>query len=180
MRIFIIMMLFLSSMAYANIPSDESIRRLMSLTQIQEKTTEIFVDYLMSLRHTNLMINIEETYPDITLSQYDELTLVIKNHGKNIAHDLKHHEQFKELLSQNLMAIFKEHYTQDEINAMIAFYETPVGQSIVSKQYTFYDKINNDDMSQILLSYYQSYLFTPKAQDHHDATQKAIERIIRK
>ena len=45
--------------------------------------------------------------------------------------------QLRNKLMKEIKKVAKDEFTQQEIDAMIAFYETPVGQSIVEKNSTF-------------------------------------------
>ena len=44
---------------------------------------------------------------------------------------------------KEIKKVAKDEFTQQEIDAMIAFYETPVGQSIVEKNSVFIKKLAN-------------------------------------
>ena len=50
---------------------------------------------------------------------------------------------FTPQLRNKIKKVAKDEFTQQEIDAMIAFYETPVGQSIVEKNSAFIKKLAN-------------------------------------
>ena len=51
--------------------------------------------------------------------------------------------QRRNKLIKEIKKIARDEFTQQEIDAMIAFYETPVGQSIVEKNSAFIKKLAN-------------------------------------
>ena len=113
--------------AYATTPTTESIEQLIEITQSKQQ-------YEQSLKYS------EQSYNDMMQQIIDSQKILLSEKNK-----LK----FKSLQTDMLALIMKESqwekiqpdmiqiaqnvYTQEEVNSMIEYYRTPIGQSILKK-----------------------------------------------
>lgn len=112
--------------AYAQTPTDASIRQLLEVTDAKAlmlSTQEVknqMMEQIKSQLHT--------LYPEATPEQsavIDQMMLEMMN--------LLSKEFSWDALEQSVMGLYRKFYTQAEVNAMISFYSSPEGQSIVKK-----------------------------------------------
>lgn len=122
--------------AYAQTPTDASIRQLLEVTDARAlmlSTQEVknqMMEQIKSQLHT--------LYPEATPEQsavIDQMMLEMMN--------LLSKEFSWDALEQSVMGLYRKFYTQAEVNAMISFYSSPEGQSIVKKMPEFTREIVN-------------------------------------
>lgn len=65
--------------------------------------------------------------------QRQQLTAIITKYNKEIFND-DYVNKLNERLIQDYIVTAKQHFTQQEVDAQVAFYSSVVGQSIIDKQ----------------------------------------------
>ncbi|MBH5330107.1 DUF2059 domain-containing protein [Eikenella sp. S3360] len=118
--------------AAAQTPSDESLNRLIELQGTREQMLEA-----LSTNSTSIKQGIiEEINSDknLTRSQQAALIQAINRYNDNLYREVFSQDTWNEInkISRNFM---RQLFTQEEVDAMIAFYSTPIGQSSTRKQY---------------------------------------------
>ncbi len=106
-------------------PSEESVKHLLAVTESRKLADDMMVQMDESMK--NAMKQLPQG-KSITPEQQKLLDNM--------------QSQMKELLKQELnwesleplyVQIYRESFTQEEVNGMLAFYETPVGQALIKK-----------------------------------------------
>jgi hypothetical protein len=107
-------------------PSDQSISQLLQLTKVDKQMDSVFtqMDGMMKA-------SIQQATKGKPLSA-DEQAILDRQQAKmaGIMKEELSWEKTKDLYVQ----AYRETFSQEEIDGLIAFYQTPVGQSFVSKQ----------------------------------------------
>lgn len=107
--------------AQAAVPTEASLKRLIKVTKVLEQLNEL----------TGIMFK-DNSAVDVLLQ---ENLQPLPNDKDNNSDGL---DDFTQSIIENYLksyiTVAKRHYTQQEVDAMIAFYSTDIGQSIVDKQ----------------------------------------------
>jgi len=107
-------------------PSDQSINQLLQLTKVDKQMDSVFtqMDGMMKA-------SIQQATKGKPLSA-DEQAVLDKQQAK-MAAILKEELSWDKVKDQYVQA-YREMFSQEEIDGLIAFYQTPVGQSLMNKQ----------------------------------------------
>lgn len=117
----------------AAVPTDASLKQLMKVT----KTTEL-MNQMTSPDNTMMDQMVQSSLANIpqdkmSTYQRQKLTKIISKYNKEMFDST-----YINKLNQQMMSAYinsaKEHFTQEEVDAQIAFYSSKVGQSIIDKQ----------------------------------------------
>ena len=126
------------SAATAAPPSDKSLNRWMEVQHIERDFLKNLTN-MAEAQNRQLMQPIIASYPPELQPQLQAASDRYMN--KVITAYLT--PQRKSKLMKEIKKIVRDEFTQQEIDAMIAFYETPVGQSIMEKKSAFIKKLTN-------------------------------------
>lgn len=195
MRFFIIMMLFFSSMIYANIsyasissnvPSDESMERL-----IKAKMTKEHVINTFSHSIPQAMI-VAQLFPFIVSENEDKQALkqklammleLNKNSQELFQHEISTDPHWAEFIDNIYIKTeideIKRLYNQEQVNALIEFYESPIGKSIaLAESYKDIDKLPDNANINTIIEYVENYGkdLPAKYNDYND-TAKELKKI---
>lgn len=111
--------------AFAQQASKESVKELLKITK-----SEQLIDQSNEYIHKFTASSIEQ------ITQGQEINTkqkkAIENYSQNIANILKQDFTWAKL-EPEMIKIYVEEFTQQEINGMLEFYKTPVGQSTIDK-----------------------------------------------
>lgn len=109
-------------------PSDESIRELLAVSDVKKLTDDIAgqVDAIMALvvQQVTQGEQVEKLAP--------EDQKIIDDMKAKMAAALKQEMKWENLETYYIQ-IYRETFTQDEVNGIVAFYKTPAGQATVKK-----------------------------------------------
>jgi hypothetical protein len=107
-------------------PSDQSINQLLQLTKVDKQMDSVFTQMEGMLK-----ASLQRATKGKTLST-DEQAVLDRQQAKmtGIMKDELSWEKMKDLYVQ----AYRETFSQEEIDGLVAFYQTPVGRSFVSKQ----------------------------------------------
>ena len=112
----------------SQVPTDESIETLLQVTDVEGvlKTSLADADKLYNDLLKNMLAKAESGLNEEEQKIMDEsiektTTIWLGMVGWDA-------------LKPKMVTVYKQIYTQEEVDAMIAFYQTPVGRSIISKQ----------------------------------------------
>lgn len=117
----------------AAVPTDASLRQLMKVT----KTTDL-AKQMMTLDDTMMSRMVQSSLSmvpqdEISTYQRQQLTAIITKYNKEIFSD-DYLNKLNEQLIKDYIVTAKQHFTQQEVDAQVAFYSSAVGQSIIDKQ----------------------------------------------
>ncbi len=121
--------------AQASTPTTESVNKLLSLTPIDKMLAS---DVLQQAYQQNVMSipqiveqTVYQQQAKLSDAQRKELAIIIKDYAQSLGKQLQANNT---QLSSKYIQTVQQTYTQEEVDAQIAFYGSPVGQQILKKQ----------------------------------------------
>jgi putative periplasmic protein len=131
------------SAATAAPPSDKSLNRWMEVQHIERDFLKNLTN-MTEAQNRQLMQPIISSYPPELQPQLQAAS----DRYANKVFTAYLTPQRRDKLMKEIKKVAKDEFTQQEIDAMIAFYETPVGQSIMEKNSSFLKKLANIEPSE--------------------------------
>jgi hypothetical protein len=121
----ICLFLILSNPVFAAPPSDASLNQLITLTDMKQMMGGVFdqVDGLMN-------DVIQQSLKDQKVTKAQQLAI---DNMKTKMVSLLKKEYGWELLEPKFMQIYRDSFTQEEVDGMIVFYQSPSGQAVIKK-----------------------------------------------
>ncbi len=107
-------------------PSDESINQLLQLTKVDK-----LVDSVITQMDGMMKSAMQQATKGKTLSA-EEQAIMDRQQAKMIS--IMKEELSWDRMKDLYVQVYRETFSQEEIDGLIAFYRTPVGQSFVNKQ----------------------------------------------
>lgn len=152
----------------SQIPSDRSIKQFMEIYDYDQLIEEVIGDSegkrqaVISAMYSSMGVDINDT-DDLTEEQKTKLAKfndMLDDYAEYIFENRK--EEMQEIYKQGIRQTLQSIYTQEEIDAQIDFYSTPIGRDIVEKQTvftkTYYESIlpkimaiQNENMQQAMI-----------------------------
>ena len=124
--------LALCANAFAATPSDASLERLFEVQRMESMLDQSF----QGLQHTQNFVlsepNIQESLRNIPEEKRPQVVAILKKYAEQSVADIntpKVRTQMRKVALEEMKAF----YTQEEVNALIDFYSTPIGQSVLDK-----------------------------------------------
>lgn len=111
-------------------PNEASLKKLVSISNFDQVYNNVIASipqFVTQHLHTQKLLQKVPPEKQQTVNQ------IIQNHVQQLVQNINTPE-FKQQLKQLQIDTLREIYTQEEIDAMIAFYSSPIGQSIINKQ----------------------------------------------
>ncbi|MGP4864307.1 DUF2059 domain-containing protein [Psychrobacter sp. T6-5] len=130
--------------AQAAVPTDASLLRLAKVTKVVERADDISNSGAVAKQIEQSML---ASLPDDDISEekrrrFDE---IVSRYSKELASDSDMQSMNRQVMSI-YMAAAKQHFSQEEVDAQIAFYSSRTGQSIIDKQ----PAMMNDYMAEVM------------------------------
>lgn len=158
--------LALCANAFAAPPSDKSLERLFEVQRMESMLDQSF----QGLQHTQNFVlsepNIQESLRNIPEEKRPQVVAILKKYAEQSVADIntpKVRAQMRKVALEEMKAF----YTQEEVNALIDFYSTPIGQSVLDKT-PRYVEATAKSMMPIVMKY---------AQANQGASAKMIREI---
>ncbi|MDO4441415.1 MAG: DUF2059 domain-containing protein [Moraxella sp.] len=130
--------------AIAQTPSDTSLTKLSQITH-SEQTLKDSMKLGFISSFTQSALQSFDYLPDHKKSQIEVL---LNETGEAIWQDV-HTDELSKQLHQLYLQSAKKHHTQQEVDAMIEFYQTPIGQNIITKQINMMNELSNEAIALI-------------------------------
>ena len=131
----------LSQNTYAQTPSDESIAQWALMTDFKNDFEQgVVIGYINSAK-TGILLSIKKAYPDATAEQIAAADQLIEDMLQQPAERLSKNPHLYQKVQQVFNKMVKQHFTQQQMDALIEFYSSPIGKSIHKKQMVFYQDI---------------------------------------
>lgn len=114
------------------VPSDASLIKLLEITRMADMMQSVSVtqnDMMASIIESTLK---QKDLEQMTAKQRQKMTRVLTRYTQQLLAETN--KATVELAQKHFITVAKNHYTQAEVDAQIAFYSTEVGQSILDKQ----------------------------------------------
>lgn len=155
-------------------PSRDSLVRLAQLMNLENEARKGFeMGFRQSLMSSSMSSkNIEKLTP----SQKQAVEKLVKEFGDNVLRDIYTPEFSQWMLEQNMSGL-AETFNQQEVDAMIAFYQTDVGQKIISKQIPFMQNVTKRLTGDEIL---KQAKFESIAQKYAKDFEKNLKTVVKK
>lgn len=141
--------------AFAQQASKESVKELLKITK-----SEQLIDQMSEQMNMMMSSSIEQMTQGQNLTTKQELAII--NYSQELAKIMQQDLTWAKL-EPDMIKIYAEEFTQQEINGMLEFYKTPVGQSTINKMPIIMQK-------SMQIGYKQMNEVTPKI-------MKAVEKL---
>lgn len=183
--ILILLCCLLPTAVFAKIPSDESVKQLMEIQKIRD----IVIDGLSAtLSQEMIAVQVfpflrseKDTKIDVE-NRWNEMLKMDEIAQEKFRHDFKTNPKMiafiDEFHIQPMFKDYKEKFTQDEIDAMIGFYETPIGQSIIQKELMIaYESVQEDSGFNEIDYYVKNYENRDEIKPYVSPKEKMAEAL---
>lgn len=130
--------------AQAATPTDASVLKLMQVTHMSETMDQMLGsqnDMIQPIIQSQLS---QADMKDLTPTQQQQVVEIVNRNMSKVLNDVK--PQMIQLSQQGFIEASKKYYTQEEVDAQIEFYSSPVGQRIIEKQ----PEVMQDYMSTVM------------------------------
>ena len=124
--------LALCANAFAAPPSDASLKRLFEVQRMESMLDQSFQGLQRTQNFVLSEPDIQESLRNIPEEKRPQVVAILKKYAEQSVADIntpKVRAQMRKVALEEMKAF----YTQEEVNALIDFYSTPIGQSILDK-----------------------------------------------
>lgn len=118
--------------AWAEPASIESVQKMMRVMQMESEFDNSISSIFQMMR--DQMVNSIRNRTDISAEQRTQIEAVIRNAWQQYQARLAGDAEVRKTIFTFSQQLAQKHYTQQEVDALIGFYDSPVGQSILEKQ----------------------------------------------
>lgn len=119
---------------WATPPSDELVKKYIRVMKTSESVNQEMKNLFKQNIKTNLTVSILAEYPDLTIEQQEKLERTIDKFAQSSTNIFFSNEIILAEMNKQPIDDIKRVYTTEELQALIQFYETPLGQKIIEKQ----------------------------------------------
>ena len=125
--------------AWAEPASVESVQKMMRVMKVESQYDSALGSMLQVMR--DQMVNSIRKHADISAEQRAQIEAVIQNAWQKYQERLAGDAELRKTVFASFQQLAQKHYTQQEVDALIGFYDSPVGQSILEKQSMMKDEV---------------------------------------
>ena len=118
--------------AWAEPASAESVQKMMRVMKMESEFDNSISSIFQMMR--DQMVNSIRNRTDISAEQRTQIEAVIRNAWQQYRERLAGDAEVRKTIFTFSQQLVQKHYTQQEVDALIGFYDSPVGQSILEKQ----------------------------------------------
>ena len=118
--------------AWAEPASAESVQKMMRVMKMESEFDNSISSIFQMMR--DQMVNSIRNRTDISAEQRTQIEAVIRNAWQQYQERLAGDAEVRKTIFTFSQQLVQKHYTQQEVDALIGFYDSPVGQSILEKQ----------------------------------------------
>lgn len=118
--------------AWAEPASAESVQKMMRVMQMESQYDGSLGSTLQMMR--DQMVNSIPKHANISAEQRAQIEAVIQNAWQKYQARLTSDPELRASVFAQFQQLMQKHYTQQEVDALIGFYDSPLGQSILDKQ----------------------------------------------
>lgn len=158
--------LALCANAFAAPPSDASLERLFEVQRMEYMLDQSFQGLQRTQNFVLSEPDIQESLRNIPEEKRPQVVAILKKYAEQSVADIntpKVRAQMRKVALEEMKAF----YTQEEVNALIDFYSTPIGQSVLDKTPRYVEATVKSSMP-IIMKY---------AQANQGASAKMIREI---
>ena len=118
--------------AWAEPASTESVQKMMRVMKVESQFDNSLNSTLQMIR--DQMVNSIPKHANISAEQRAQIEAVIQNAWQKYQEQLTGDAELRKTVFTSFQQLAQKHYTQQEVDALIGFYDSPLGQSILDKQ----------------------------------------------
>lgn len=118
--------------AWAEPASAESVQKMMRVMKFESQYDSALGSTLRMMR--DQMVNSIPKHANISTEQRAQIEAVIQNAWQKYQERLAGDAELRKTVFVSFQQLAQKHYTQQEVDALIGFYDSPLGQSILDKQ----------------------------------------------
>ena len=118
--------------AWAEPASTESVQKMMRVMKVESQYDSALGSTLQMMR--DQMVNSIPKHANISAEQRTQIEAVIQNAWQKYQERLAGDAELRKAVFTLFQQLAQKHYTQQEVDALIGFYDSPLGQSILDKQ----------------------------------------------
>ena len=118
--------------AWAEPVSVESVQKMMRVMKVESQYDSALGSMLQMMR--DQMVNSIPKHANISTEQRVQIEAVIRNAWQKYQERLRSDPELRASVFARFQQLAQKHYTQQEVDALIGFYDSPLGQSILDKQ----------------------------------------------
>ncbi len=118
--------------AWAEPASAESIQKMMRVMKVESQFDNSLSSTLQMMG--DQMVNSIPKRTDISAEQRAQIEAVLRNAWQKYQARLTSDPKLRTSVFARFQQLVQKHYTQQEVDALIGFYDSPLGQSILDKQ----------------------------------------------
>ena len=118
--------------AWAEPASAESVQKMMRVMKVESQYDSALGSTLQMMR--DQMVNSIPKHANISAEQRAQIEAVIQNAWQKYQERLAGDAELRKTVFASFQQLAQKHYTQQEVDALIGFYDSPLGQSILDKQ----------------------------------------------
>lgn len=118
--------------AWAEPASTESVQKMMRVMKVESQYDSALGSTLQMMR--DQMVNSIPKHANISAEQRAQIEAVIQNAWQKYQERLTGDAELRKTVFTSFQQLAQKHYTQQEVDALIGFYDSPLGQSILDKQ----------------------------------------------
>ena len=133
------LVLLAAAPAWAEPASTESVQKMMRVMKMESEFDNSISSIFQMMR--DQMVNSIRNRTDISAEQRTQIEAVIRNAWQQYQERLAGDAELRKTVFASFQQLAQKHYTQQEVDALIGFYDSPVGQSILEKQGMMKDEV---------------------------------------
>lgn len=133
------LVLLAAAPAWAEPASTESVQKMMRVMKMESEFDNSISSIFQMMR--DQMVNSIRNRTDISAEQRTQIEAVIRNAWQQYQERLAGDAEVRKTIFTFSQQLVQKHYTQQEVDALIGFYDSPVGQSILEKQGMMKDEV---------------------------------------
>ena len=118
--------------AWAEPASAESVQKMMRVMKMESEFDNSISSMLQMMR--DQMVNSIPKHANISTEQRVQIETVMRNAWQKYQERLTSDAELRASVFARFQQLVQKHYTQQEVDALIGFYDSPLGQSILDKQ----------------------------------------------
>ena len=118
--------------AWAEPASAESVQKMMRVMKMESEFDNSISSIFQMMR--DQMVNSIRNRTDISAEQRTQIEAVIRNAWQKYQERLAGDAELRKTIFTFSQQLAQKHYTQQEVDALIGFYDSSLGQSILDKQ----------------------------------------------
>ena len=118
--------------AWAEPASAESVQKMMRVMKVESQYDSALGSTLQMMR--DQMVNSIPKHANISAEQRTQIEAVIQNAWQKYQERLTGDAELRKTVFVSFQQLAQKYYTQQEVDALIGFYDSPLGQSILDKQ----------------------------------------------